>query len=164
MFNLINETKSRVCRRKTARLLKLIFDFYNIENAAVDVIIISSLKMKKLNNEFRGINKATDVLSFPSAQMPNLTKIKKLREDKFLGEVFINIDEVREPLKYQEIFQALYPEDKGRRSQEYIFYFLLTHGLLHLIGYQDKTEKGRQAMIILGEKFLAKFFSKKAKK
>lgn len=164
MFQLINETKYRVCRRKTARLIKLIFDFYKIEATTADVIVINSVKMKKLNLEFRGINKTTDVLAFPAFKRPADNKKIKTEEEDFLGEIFINIDEVRQPLKYQEIFQELYPHDKGRRSQEYIFYFLLTHGLLHLIGYQDKTEKGRRAMIILGEKFLARFFSKKVKK
>jgi len=148
MLHLNNKTKFKVCRKKAAYLVDSILNFYQITDSLVEVIVIGSKKMQRLNKEFRGIDKTTDVLSFKAAKVPGAN---------LLGEIFINIDEVKQPLKYQEIFQALYAGDKGRRSQTYIFYFLLVHGLLHLIGYQDKTEKGRQAMIVLGEKFLKRF-------
>ncbi len=159
MLHLSNETKYKVCRRKTARLVELIFDFYKISNSRVEIFVIGAKKMQRLNREFRGIDKTTDVLSFPAAKIPMPKHNTEQLEPNLLGEIFINIDEVRQINKYQEIFQALYTNDKGRRSQLYIFYFLLAHGLLHLIGYQDKTEKDRQAMILLGEKFLLHFFS-----
>jgi ssRNA-specific RNase YbeY (16S rRNA maturation enzyme) len=39
-------------------------------------------------------------------------------------------------------------------SYDYLLYFLLIHGLLHLAGYNDEIEKERLAIIALGEKIM----------
>jgi len=100
--------------------------------------------MKSLNRDFRGIDKTTDVLSFPVEN--NISG-----EDSLLGEIFINVNEAKRTDKYIELFGA-------KKPFKYIFYFLFVHGLLHLIGYDDKTEKERQVMIALGEKFMNSFY------
>ena len=157
MLEINNTTKIHVCGRKSRRLTDLILRFYHLEDQEVSLAIIGDAKMRTLNRERRGLDKTTDVLTFPAAAPRRAGKPKKTAGQiapVLLGEIFINIQEAGRWQKYLEMFGR-------RRSREYIFFFLFAHGLLHLVGYDDRTEKGRLAMIDLGTKFLESFFSKK---
>lgn len=145
MLEINNTTKKHVCGRKARRLTSGVLSFYHLEDKEVSLAVIGDRKMRTLNREFRGIDKITDVLSFSAP---------KTEKSNLLGEIFVNIDEAGRWQKYQEVFLR-------RRSREYIFFFLFVHGLLHLVGYDDRTEKGRLVMIELGEKFMDRFFVKK---
>jgi rRNA maturation RNase YbeY len=144
MLEITNTTKQKINRKTTTALAEYVLKFYHQEAQEVSLVVIGDKKMRSLNYEYRGFDKTTDVLSFPAAKnAPGL-----------LGEIFVNIQEAGRTSKYQEMFGA-------KKTPVFIFYFLVVHGLLHLLGYDDKTEKGRQAMIILGDKFLSGFFHKK---
>lgn len=147
MLDILNNTKTKICKRKAIRLLEAVLDFYNLGERRVSLVVVGDSKMRSLNKEHRGIDKTTDVLSFPLQT--------GLRED-FLegdawGEIFINISEAKRVEKYTDIFSS-------KKSYTYIFYFLFTHGLLHLVGYDDREEKDRVAMIELGQKFMDKYY------
>ena len=51
--------------------------FFKKKNITFTILLTNSLKMKKLNRQFRKHNKPTDVLSFPSLSLKNLKSIKK---------------------------------------------------------------------------------------
>lgn len=85
------------------------------------VIICGSEAIKKLNKEYRNINKTTDVLSFEEYDIDS--------DDMYLGEVFVNVDRVYSQAK----------KYKHSIKREYIF--LVIHGLLHLCGYDHVTSK-----------------------
>lgn len=82
----------------------------------VSLIIVDSNEIHEMNKKFRNIDRPTDVLSFEED------------EDDYLGEIFICEEKVYE--------QAT----SYNHSNEREFAFLLTHGLLHLLGY-DHIEK-----------------------
>ena len=145
MLEILNTTKKHVCGRKARRLSDDILSFYKLSDKDVSLVVVGDRKMRTLNRDFRGLDKSTDVLSFSAVKAP---------EQNLLGEIFINLDDAARPEKYLEIFGR-------RRSREYIFYFLLAHGLLHLVGYDDKTEKGRLAMVELGTNFMNRLFPEK---
>lgn len=147
MLEVINKTKTKVCRRKASRLQDGVLKFYHLENKEVSLVVVGDAKMKSLNRDFRGIDKTTDVLTFPA----DSKMINNEEKGGLLGEIFINIQEAKRTQKYEEVF-------KGKHSYTYIFFFLFVHGLLHLVGYDDKTESGRQVMIALGDKFMKSFF------
>jgi probable rRNA maturation factor len=115
---------------------------YKKSNCEVSLAIVSDAKIKRLNQDYRGINKVTDVLSFPG-----LT-------GKYLGEIVINIQEARRPKKYQAMLEELGLDIKRLPTTDYIFYFLLVHGLLHLLGYDDQTDQARIVMLQRGQNFL----------
>lgn len=83
----------------------------NVEKR-VFLYLVDNTEIQRLNKEFLGKNKPTNVISFPSD------------ENKVLGEIFISVP-------YCESEQ----EETNLGLNELIsFYFI--HGLLHLLGYE----------------------------
>ncbi len=88
----------------------------------VDVVMTSKTAMKKLNQRFRGKNKATDVLSFPaSADDPRR---------KFAGEIAISAE-----------IAAHNARALGHSFTEEVK-ILVFHGVLHLKGYDHERDNG----------------------
>lgn len=143
MLEINNTTKRKINSAKTKKIVEAWLKENHKNNWLVSLAIVGSRRMRRLNNDYRGIDKTTDVLSF-SATGNGL-------DDKYLGEIVINIDEVDKANKYLEVFGL-------KKPAEYIFHFLLVHGLLHLIGHNDEKESDRQKMLLLGEMFLQKFY------
>ena len=77
------------------------------------VLLTSNYKMKTLNYKFRGINKPTDVLSFP-------LKIK-LKNKNYLGDIAISYEIVNKRSK-----KSLFEHELDK---------MWIHGYLHLVGY-----------------------------
>jgi len=90
--------------------------------------LVSDPYIKRLNRQFLKKDRPTDVLSFGGLQM------SKERGDIFLGEVVISIDTVKRNAKIYG------------NSLEKEFYYCLIHGILHLLGYDDRTNKERKKM------------------
>ncbi|WP_104758693.1 rRNA maturation RNase YbeY [Helicobacter bizzozeronii] len=88
----------------------------------VELVLVSSAQIAKLNQEFRNIPKSTDVLSFP-IEMP---------AQQLLGSVVINID-----LAIQE------SQARGHALLDEIA-LLFVHGYLHLLGYDHECDQGQQ--------------------
>ena len=122
-----------ICR-KTERLL-------GIEvNYVFSVIFVDSPKIHEINREYRGIDCATDVISFAyqDGEDPYDTEEDVLE----LGDIFINIDYVQK--------QA---EEYGHSFDRELS-FLFTHGLLHLLGYDHMNEADEQVMFGLQDEIL----------
>jgi probable rRNA maturation factor len=104
-----------------------------VEEGELSVALVSPLKIKELNNRFRGVNSPTDVLSF------------LLDEKPLSGEIIIS------------------PEIAFRQAKEMGHSFeremtlLLIHGALHLLGYDHEEEAERSEMEKLQDELLNKF-------
>jgi len=115
----------------------------------ISVSLISDLQMKKINWEFRGKNKATNVLSF-SALDENLIRqigLKELVEHHeylFLGDIIIAF----ETLKKESLAQK-------KKFHDHLIHLIL-HSILHLIGYDHEEEKMAKIMEDLEVKILKK--------
>jgi probable rRNA maturation factor len=142
MVEINNTTQHKINIARTRRLVDYFLQVYKKQDWEVSVAVIGAARMRQLNARYRGIDKTTDVLSFRGGEKMN----------KFLGEIVINISETKKPGKYRSIFGA-----KKSPSAAYLLDFLLVHGLLHLIGYNDESEAERQVMINLGRDFLDQF-------
>jgi len=92
----------------------------------VDVLVTSNSEMKVLNQRFRGMNKPTDVLSFPVSGDGEARK-------SFAGEIAISADISRRNAR------AL-----GHGAAEEVK-ILVLHGILHLQGYDHEGDDGRMA-------------------
>jgi len=101
----------------------------------VDVLITSSGAMRALNQRFRGKNKPTDVLSFPSVASGASESRHNFSANRrpFAGEIAISAD------------IAL---DNARRlghSGALEVKVLVLHGILHLAGFDHERDNGRMA-------------------
>lgn len=105
------------------------------KNLDVYVTLTNNENIRKINAEHRNIDKATDVLSFP---MFDKNEIPNLREDDktedILGDIIVSIEKVKE--------QA---EEYGHSFQRELAY-LITHGMLHLLGYDHIIEEEKVVM------------------
>ncbi|MFA5131433.1 MAG: rRNA maturation RNase YbeY [Patescibacteria group bacterium] len=153
MVEINNTTKHKINAPKIKIITDEFLRVYKKTNWEVSVAIVGPARMRRLNNDYRGIDKTTDVLSFGS-DTDTVKKSGIAKQIKYLGEVVININETKKPAKYLEVFSE-------KKSADYIFYFLLVHGLLHLIGYNDEKEEERKKMLILGAKFLERCYNNK---
>jgi probable rRNA maturation factor len=115
----------------------------------ISVSLVSDLQMKKINLEFRGKNKATNVLSFPALD-ENLIRQIGLKElvgnDEylFLGDIIIAF----ETLKKESLAQK-------KKFHDHLIHLIL-HSILHLIGYDHEEEKMTKIMEDLEVKILKK--------
>jgi probable rRNA maturation factor len=96
-----------------------------IRRAADDATIafVSDRQIKELNRRFRGIDKATDVLSFPAGEEttgPNAN----------LGDIAISLE------------RAAVQAKENRLTLDDEIAQLILHGLLHLCGYDHETDNG----------------------
>ncbi len=87
----------------------------------VELIITDNREIQEFNRTYRGIDKATDVLSFPLEAAPLMP----------LGTVVISRDKVEE--KAHEL---------GHSAEEELA-LLYLHGLLHLLGYDHEVDGGQ---------------------
>ena len=98
----------------------------------VSVIFVNSEEIHTMNKQYRDIDRPTDVLSFEEY------------EDDYLGEIFICEEKVYE--------QAI----SYNHSNEREFAFLLTHGLLHLLGYDHIEKEDEEVMFKKQDELLNK--------
>lgn len=112
--------------------------------AEVNLLLTMNDEIRKMNQEFREIDKATDVLSFPMVSYEEAGDFSFLEEDDsyfhpdtgelMLGDIVISKEKV--------VSQA---EEYGHSiKREYAF--LIAHSMLHLFGYDHMEEEEREEM------------------
>lgn len=113
----------------------------------VCVTLTTPENIKQINKEYRGIDKETDVLSFPMYEKKELDKLiadnllKKWKMDlkngvlqEILGDIIISIQKVQEQAK------------EYGHSFEREFAYMLVHGFYHLRGYDHMVEEEKKVM------------------
>ena len=98
----------------------------------VTIAILPGSRVKDLNRRYRKVNKATDVLSFPSGERGSFAP-RPLAPDAFLGEIVISREIARKQAKILG------------HSVTVEFRVLALHGLLHLLGYDHEVDGGQMA-------------------
>lgn len=158
MLEINNTTKRKINLKITREIVERFLRVYHKIGWDVSLALVGDIKIKNLNRQYRGIAKTTDVLSFAGearalnrAMAPSASK-NQPRPTKYLGEVIINLQEAARVGKYKDLWREIGWAKKPVAAQ--VFYFLLIHGLLHLIGDNDETEKERLEMLRKGKKFL----------
>lgn len=106
------------------------------DNAELNIIFLSSQKIRALNRAYLGTDTATDVLAFPPGGTRVREKGKRVKgkEREFLGDIAISSDRASANARIY-----------GTRFTEELALYVI-HGTLHLLGYEDATEEGRAAM------------------
>lgn len=112
-------------------------------NAEVDVTIVDDEQIKEYNNQYRKINKSTDVLSFPLGENGQYDT-NPITGNKMLGDIVISIDHA---LSQAELF--------GHGISREIAY-LTVHSMLHLIGYDHVNNEEERAIMREKEEIILK--------
>ena len=119
----------------------------------VNLLITDNEGIREYNREYRGIDKETDVLSFPNVDFERPGDFDKVDEkvadyfdpdtgELILGDVIVSADKVIEQAES-------YGHDQRRE-----FAFLVAHSLLHLCGYDHVDDEERMVMEEKQEKIL----------
>lgn len=90
----------------------------------IELVIVDESAMKAINSAQRGIEKATDVLSFALKAVPNTANLP-------LGSIVINANAVKDEAKAR------------KHSKEAEFTLLFLHGILHLLGFDHEKDSGQ---------------------
>ena len=116
------------------------------ESAEINISFVDDESIRQINNEFRNIDKSTDVLSFPMGENGEYD-INPENGCKMLGDVVISVEHA---VSQAELF--------GHSNEREIGY-LTVHSVLHLLGYDhvDEAEekkimraKEEEALSLLG--------------
>lgn len=122
--------------------------------AEISLTLVDNESIRKINREFRSIDSATDVLSFPLVPFPSPAGYEILeREDAddcfnpetgelMLGDIVISVERAKE--------QALEYGHSLRRE----FAFLIAHSMLHLLGYDHMSPEEASVMETRQEQIL----------
>ena len=135
---IINETDAEIDQ---GRIQKLIAHILKSEGLTLDTILnmvfTDNSTIHEFNKRFLDRDRPTDVLSFNvhTEYLPN--------ELQILGDVYISVEKADEQAKN---FQVQLQDELER---------LVTHGILHLIGYEHDEPEQQEKMEALTEKYLA---------
>lgn len=110
------------------------------KNLEVSFLLTSDSNIRLLNKNYRNKDKSTNVLAFPMNQ-------NTFGEDYIVGDVVISL-------------QKILSESKKLKIQKYKYLSQITiHGVLHLLGFDHKSNKQHEEMNKIEQKVFKKIFS-----
>ena len=135
----------KVSQQEIERLLRKALSLLRLNRAELSVLFVNDRAMRVLNREYRGIDRTTDVLSFPQqgdTASPCETSSVTMKPENtgdpvpgdILGDIVINLHQTkRQAAEYGVTFHTELKK-------------LLVHGLLHLIGHDHMESMQESSM------------------
>ena len=122
----------------TEKVINKCFETEHLLNKNINISIIytTPIDIQEYNKEYRNIDRATDVLSFPMFEKDESVV------PEVLGDIIINLSQVK--------MQA----DEYGHSFERELAYMLVHGFYHLMGYDHMEEEEKRIMRLKEEKVL----------
>ena len=139
-----NEKYEKVIKK----VLKECFKEENIQDSGlyITITLTNPEYIRNINKQYRGIDKATDVLSFPMFEKDELDRkieAKDFLPEDVLGDIIISIPKVEE--------QAM---EYGHSFDRELSY-MVVHGFYHLMGYDHIQAEDKKLMRPKEEKILS---------
>lgn len=149
MYEIIYEEieKKEKYNKIIEKVLSKCFEEEKITNSKLNITITLTTpkNIQKINKEYRNVDRATDVLSFPMFEKEEL-KIKieheEYEHEDILGDIIISIEKVEEQAK-----------EYGHSFDRELSY-MVVHGFYHLMGYDHIEEKDKKDMRVKEDKIL----------
>ncbi len=128
------------------RVINKCFEEENLKNLYISITLTNPENIQKINKEYRNIDRATDVLSFPMFEKNEIKEVCKMNMEgqEVLGDVIISIEQVQK--------QA----EKYGHSFERELAYMAVHGFYHLMGYDHMEENEKKEMREKEENILSK--------
>lgn len=120
-----------------------------VQPATLEVLMLRDEEIREVNATHRGVDEATDVLSFPMLEMkPGGVIAQEFfvlppESRPHLGDVLVSVDRVE-----------LQAREAGHSTERELAY-LTVHGVLHILGYDHEVERERRLMRKREEEVLA---------
>ncbi len=122
----------------------------DVKDVCVGIKFVSKFKIKRLNKTFRGINKVTDVLSFPMFETTKFSTLQNFESER---------DPVTNQLEIGDIVICLARAKKQAKQYGHNLSrevnFLALHGFLHLLGFDHIKKSDEKEMFTLAETILS---------
>ena len=118
-------------------LLSKITEDKNELKKSASILLTDDLYMKEINNKWRKLEKATNVLSFP------VNKQIKEEDYFFIGDIVLSYETILSECKLR------------KKSFKDHFLHLLVHGFLHLLGYNHDNKRNEKEMEELEVNYLS---------
>ena len=139
MFEVINDTNDEVLELdKLREYITYVVRELKLEKCEFNIIIVDNKRIHEINKEYRGIDRETDVISFALEDNMDVQYI----DFRLLGDIYISIDKC--------YMQA----SEYGHSRERDICFLATHGILHLLVYDNMEPEDEKEMFDLQNKLL----------
>ncbi len=135
---IINETDAEIDQRRIQKLITHIFQSEGLPTETIlNIVFTDNATIRELNKKFLDRDCPTDVLSF------NVHTEYLPGELTILGDVYISAEEAK---NQAESYIVTFQDELER---------LVTHGILHLIGYEHDDPEQQEKMKALTEQYLA---------
>ena len=125
------QRKYRINQRNIRKDANTILSLCGVDDIELSILIVNNRSIRELNKKYRGMDKPTDVLAFPMGG-----------HSKLLGDIIISMEKTHA--------QAA---ERGH-STEQEFKILLTHGILHLLGYDHEISPSESQRMKRKEKII----------
>ena len=106
-------------------------------NLYISITLTTPAEIRKINNEFRNIDKETDVLSFPmfeKTELDSMVETGKNDIPETIGDIIISVERVEEQAK-----------EYGHSFERELAY-MVVHSFYHLMGYDHINEEDKKIM------------------
>jgi len=135
MLEITNTTKTKIDTKSLQKAARAAFAVLKIKKE-ISLVLVDDTKMKELNKTYRQKNQTTDVLSFEE-----------------LNEIFICLPQAERQARLAKAIAKRAKEAKKSTIAELMK--LLTHGIVHLAGYEhEKSAKEAERMFAVEKKIL----------
>ena len=135
----LNVEPNEMYSNLTEKVINKCFEVEDLldKNIYVSILYTTPNEIQEYNKEYRNIDRATDVLSFPMFERNELAE--KIEKNKFpcedvLGELIISIEKVEEQAK-----------EYGHSFERELAY-MTVHGFYHLMGYDHMEDNEKKEM------------------
>ncbi len=139
MFEIINNYNKKIDEFDILNnYVKFVVEKEKLNDCIFNIILVDNEYIKKLNKDYRNIDKETDVISFALEDSDNdYDSVIRV-----LGDIYISVD------------MAYYQANLYNHSSIRELCFLATHGILHLLGYDHINEEDEIVMFKKQEELL----------
>ena len=135
-WDLYSEINPKLFKQILKETIKNYKNLSEVKNLELSILLTNNSRIKKLNQEFRNKNSATNVLSFPDVDIDfrQILEFEPNLDYMYLGDIAFGYEVI-----------ALEAKNKLISFQDH-FKHLVIHAILHLIGYDHIKDKDAQAM------------------
>ena len=121
-----------------------VLDGFDFDKVSFDLVFVSDDEIHTINREYREKDRPTDVITFAlfADSEPKFVYDREIA----LGEIVISLDTVDKQAK------------ENGNDFDYELYYIISHGVLHLLGYDHETMEEYENMVELQKKSLKEIY------